>query len=82
MSPKGSVVVVCVCWACLKIEYLAGRFVFDFDLKRPTAALVATHRPTGIVGYRKLTPLCTRICPYPLFEATPPGAAPGPPVPG
>ena len=27
-----------------------------------------------------MTPLCTRICPYPLFEATPPGAAPGPPV--
>jgi len=25
-------------------------------------------------------PLCTCICPYPLFEATPPGAAPGPPV--
>ena len=25
-------------------------------------------------------PLSTRICPYPFFEATPPGAAPGPPV--
>ena len=25
-----------------------------------------------------MTPLCTRICPCPLFEATPPGAAPGP----
>jgi len=25
-----------------------------------------------------MTPLCTRICPYPFFEATPPGAAPGP----
>ena len=24
--------------------------------------------------------LCTRICPYPFFEVTPPGAAPGPPV--
>ena len=23
-------------------------------------------------------PLCTRICPCPLFEVTPPGAAPGP----
>ena len=27
-----------------------------------------------------MTPLCTRICPYSFFEATPPGAAPGPPV--
>ena len=25
-------------------------------------------------------PLCTHICPCPFFEATPPGAAPGPPV--
>ena len=24
--------------------------------------------------------LCTRMCPYPFFEATPPGAAPGPSV--
>jgi len=27
-----------------------------------------------------MTPLCTRICPFPFFEATPPGAALGPPV--
>ena len=27
-----------------------------------------------------MTPLCTRICPYPFFEATHLGAAPGPPV--
>jgi len=27
----------------------------------------------------EMTPLCTRIFPYPFFEATPPGAAPGPP---
>ena len=26
------------------------------------------------------SPLCTHMCPYPFFEATPPGAAPGPPV--
>ena len=25
-------------------------------------------------------PLCTRICPYPFFEVTSPGATPGPPV--
>ena len=25
-------------------------------------------------------PICTRICTYPFFEVTPPGAAPGPPV--
>jgi len=35
---------------------------------------------TEIAGYRKWPLLCTRICPYPFFEATPPGAAPGPPV--
>jgi len=35
---------------------------------------------TGIVGYRKRTPLCMRICPCLFFETTPPGAAPGPPV--
>jgi len=28
----------------------------------------------------EMTPLCTRMCPYLFFEATPPGAAPGPPV--
>ena len=33
-------------------ENWAGKFVFDFDLKRPTATLVATD----IVGYRKSTP--------------------------
>ena len=27
-----------------------------------------------------MTPLCTRIYTHPFFEATPPGAAPGPPV--
>ena len=27
-----------------------------------------------------MTSLCTRICPCPFFEATPPGAAPVPPV--
>jgi len=27
-----------------------------------------------------MTPLCTRMCPYPFFEVTTPGAAPGPPV--
>ena len=27
-----------------------------------------------------MTPLRTRMCPYPFFEDTPPGAAPGPPV--
>ena len=27
-----------------------------------------------------MTPLCARICPCPFFEATTPGAAPGPPV--
>ena len=27
-----------------------------------------------------MSPLCTRICPCPFFEVTPPGAAPGPPV--
>ena len=27
-----------------------------------------------------MAPLCARICPYPFFEATAPGAAPGPPV--
>ena len=31
-------------------------------------------------GLWEVTPLCTRICPYPFFEAIPPGAAPGPPV--
>ena len=25
-----------------------------------------------------MTPLCTRLCPCPFFEATPQGAAPGP----
>jgi len=25
-----------------------------------------------------MTPLCTRICPYPFFEATPPGTLPDP----
>jgi len=28
----------------------------------------------------KCPPLGTRICPYPFFEATPPGTAPGLPV--
>ena len=27
-----------------------------------------------------MTPLCTRMYTHPFFEATPPGAAPGPPV--
>ena len=27
-----------------------------------------------------MAPFCTRICPYSFFDATPPGAAPGPPV--
>ena len=27
-----------------------------------------------------MAPLCTRIYTHPFFEATPPGAAPGPPV--
>ena len=34
---------------------------------------------TDVVGYRKW-PLGTRMCPCPFFEATPPGAAPGPPI--
>ena len=39
-----------------------------------------TRTHAKIAGYRKWPLLCTRICPYPLFEATPPGAAPGTPV--
>ena len=34
----------------------------------------------GQNGYRKLNPPCTRMYTHPFFEATPPGAAPGPPV--
>ena len=44
---------------------------------------VQTHTDntdTEILGCRKPTPLCTRICPYPFFKATPLGAALGPPV--
>ena len=37
-----------------------------------------THGHTEIVGYRKFPPLCTRICPYPFFEATPQPRAPPP----
>ena len=55
-----------------------------------TVILVATHtdtqthrhtdKHTNNASYKEMTPLCTRICPYPFFEVTPPGAAPGPPV--
>ena len=34
----------------------------------------------GQNGYSKLNPPCTRMYTHPFFEATPPGAAPGPPV--
>jgi len=77
VSPKGSVgaACVCLCLVCLKI----GRE------KRSTAILVATHthrqthrQKSWAIG--NAPPLCTRICPYPFFEVTPPGAAPGPPV--
>ena len=55
------------------------RRMLDFDLKRPTYIIVATHRHTDSYrGLLEMTPLCMRICPYPLFEATPPGAAPDP----
>ena len=36
-----------------------------------------THRHRRL---KEMTPLCARICPCPFFEATTPGAAPGPPV--
>jgi len=36
-----------------------------------------TERDCGLL-YMKPVPLCKSICPFPFFEATPPGAAPGP----
>ena len=56
----------------------------NWAVKRPTATTVsnvATDRQTDKHrGLLEMTPLCTRICPYPFFEATPLGAAPRPPV--
>jgi len=53
-----------------------------FFVGLPAVDLVATDRHTGImemiVGYKETTLLCTRICPYPFFEVTSPGAAPDP----
>jgi len=37
-------------------------------------------RQTGIVGYRKRPPFCNAHMALLVFEVTPPGAAPGPPV--
>jgi len=51
----------------------------DTQRERERETHTQTHTHTDIVGYKN-DPLCTRICPYPFFEATPPGAAPGPPV--
>ena len=44
----------------------------------PAAVLRQTDRRKN--GCRKLNPPCTRMYTHPFFEATPPGAAPGPPV--
>ena len=49
----------------------------------PTVVLRQTDRQThtdGQTSHRKSNPPCTRMYTHPFFEATPPGAAPGPPV--
>jgi len=68
-------------------ENWAGKCVCVFEktnchFSGPIVTLVATdrptHRQTGIMGYRKFHPLCSRICPYPFFEAHPRAPPPDP----
>ena len=53
------------------------------EILKETSTLVATHMDTQREREREGSwalgngPLCTRVCPYPFFEATLLGAAPG-----
>jgi len=66
----------CMCWAC----------IVGYRKRPPSVELIQPHmaqKPVlrGEVGCACVaTPLCMCIFPYQSFEATPPGAAPGPPV--
>ena len=60
-----------------------AKFLAGISKKEHTVTFGGRGRQTEFVGTRKRPPLCTCMCPsspYPFFEATPPSAAPGPPV--
>ena len=62
------------------IPRLAAANVQPF-FEKETVTLVRTDTQTdGQTGQRKLNPPCTRMYTHLFFEATPPGAALGPPV--
>ena len=66
--PRARLGVECLCWACLKTGGGKANPYFSGDRQKPWA-----------IGNGPSPPLYAQMnCAYPFFEATSPGAAPGP----
>ena len=78
-AAAAAVVVVGDDWWCVGV--LGRNFKIATVVLGDTETLTHRHTHRGIVGYRKWPSLYAHCAyAYPLFEATTPGAAPGPPV--